>query len=145
MLKHIPEILSPDLMKAMMEMGHGDELTLGDINFPAVSQSIRYVSARGHTVCELLDAILTFLPLDAYHDTCVTLMDPGEFWNGGEAPIWNSYRKIIKKHDDCGAFQNFDIISSEEFYARARSSFVTVSTSEPSAYGCIILRKGAIV
>ena len=30
MLKHIPAILSPDLVKYLMEMGHGDELVIAD-------------------------------------------------------------------------------------------------------------------
>ncbi len=34
MLKTIPSILSPELLKVLMEMGHGDELVIGDGNFP---------------------------------------------------------------------------------------------------------------
>lgn len=34
MLKGIPGILPPELLKILMEMGHGDELVLADGNFP---------------------------------------------------------------------------------------------------------------
>ena len=37
MLKNIPPILSPELLKVLCEMGHGDEIILADGNFPAES------------------------------------------------------------------------------------------------------------
>ena len=35
MLKGIPSILSPELLKILMEMGHGDEIVIADGNFPS--------------------------------------------------------------------------------------------------------------
>ena len=66
MLKNVPSILSPALLKVLMEMGHGDEIVLGDGNFPAESMGKNAVVIRadGHSVPELLDAILTMMPLD---------------------------------------------------------------------------------
>lgn len=68
MLKNVPSILSPALLKVLMEMGHGDEIVLGDGNFPAESMGKNAVVIRadGHSVPELLDAILTMMPLDQY-------------------------------------------------------------------------------
>ena len=66
MLKHIPPCLSPELMATLMRMGHGDEIVLADGNFPAESHTPRIVRADGHGVPELLDAILTFFPLDTF-------------------------------------------------------------------------------
>lgn len=37
MLKGIPKILSPELLKALCEMGHSDRLVIADGNFPAQS------------------------------------------------------------------------------------------------------------
>lgn len=145
MLRGIPEIISPDLMKALMEMGHGDEITFGDVNFPSVSKSTRYVSARGFTVSQLLDAVLRFFPLDSYSQGCAFTMDPHGFFQENRSPVWNEYRMIIRKHDRENAFREFQLLDAPEFYERAKNSFVTVATSEVSAYGCIILRKGAIV
>ena len=34
MLKGIPEILSPELLKVLCEMGHSDRLVIADGNFP---------------------------------------------------------------------------------------------------------------
>ena len=66
MLTGIPDIISPELLKILHEMGHGDELVIGDGNFPAASNAKRLVRCDGHTVPPLLDAILTLFPLDTF-------------------------------------------------------------------------------
>jgi len=66
MLKGIPNILSPDLLKILMEMGHGNELVIGDGNFPAASYAQRLIRLDGHNVPEVLDAVLKFFPLDTF-------------------------------------------------------------------------------
>ena len=50
MLKGIPPILPPELLKILAEMGHGDELTIGDGNYPGQSLSDRVVRLDGHGV-----------------------------------------------------------------------------------------------
>ena len=80
MLKNIPPIIAPELMKILMEMGHGDEIVLADGNFPAASVAQRLVRCDGHGVPELLEAILKLFPLDVYVDRPVGLMSvvPGD-------------------------------------------------------------------
>ena len=82
MLKGIPKILSPELLKVLCEMGHGDRLVIADGNFPAASMGQNAVLIRcdGHGVPELLDAILQLFPLDTYVEQPVTLMQlmPGD-------------------------------------------------------------------
>ena len=97
MLKGIPAILSPELLKVMMEMGHGDEITIGDGNYPAAATAKRLIRLDGHGVCEILDAMLKFLPLDTYVDEPVLLMQttPGD---NADTSIWNDYRAIVEKH-----------------------------------------------
>jgi L-fucose mutarotase len=94
MLKGIPPILSPELLKILMEMGHGDELVLADSNFPAAANAQRLVRCDGHGMPALLEAVLTLLPLDPYVESPVTLMAvvPGDTV---ETPIWDTYREII--------------------------------------------------
>ena len=100
MLKNIPSILSPDLLKILMEMGHGDEIVIADGNFPAASiarhtASRRLIRLDGYGVPAVLEAILKVFPLDQYVEKPVILMqvDPGD---PVETPIWEQYRKIIK-------------------------------------------------
>lgn len=142
MLKKIPAIIPPELMKIMMEMGHGDEIVFADGNFPTASNAKRVVRCDGHTVTELLESILPFLPLDTYCEAPVGLMSvvPGD----DVVPvIWDEYKSVIKKHE--GKEHNIDFIERFEFYERAKKAYAIVATSETALYANIILKKGVVV
>src|SRR5512137_702686 len=64
MLKGIHPLLSPDLLHAMANMGHGDEIAVVDANFPAAGLGPRLIELRGASSPEVLDAVLTLFPLD---------------------------------------------------------------------------------
>ncbi|PUA38457.1 L-fucose mutarotase [Paenibacillus elgii] len=141
MLKGIPSILSPELFKIMMEMGHGDELVLADANFPAASHAERLVRCDGHGVPELLEAILTFFPLDAYAEHSVALMAvvPGD---PVKPVIWDEYRTIVKKHAPEAAEPAF--VERFAFYERAKQAYAVVATGEGALYANIVLKKGVV-
>ncbi len=141
MLKGIPEIISPELMKVLLEMGHGDEIVIADGNFPAASIARRLVRADGHNIPDLLDAILMFFPLDTFVDYPVILMAVVE---GDETrpTIWEKYRGIIKKRER--QFSDFQWIERYDFYERARKGYCVVATSEKELYANIILMKGIV-
>lgn len=145
MLKGIPSILSPELLKILMEMGHGDEICLGDGNFPAESMGIGCLVVRsdGHGVSGLLDAILRLMPLDTFSEKPVSLMEvvPGD---PVKTPIWDTYKEIIAKYDARGAatVQNVERFA---FYDRARACYAIVATGEKALYANIILKKGVVV
>ena len=77
MLKGIPKIISPDLLKYLSEMGHSDRLVIADGNFPSASfaKNSKLIRMDGHNVPEILDAILQIFPLDTHVDSPVTLME----------------------------------------------------------------------
>ena len=143
MLKNIPSILSPELLKILMEMGHGDELVIADGNFPGASIAQRLVRADGHGVPEILEAILKLFPLDIYVDQPSALMQvvPGDTV---ETPIWDQYDKIIKasgeKHD-----KGFDMVERFAFYDRAKQAYAVIMTGESALYANIILKKGVVI
>lgn len=97
MLKGISPLISPELIKLLMEMGHADEIVIADGNFPAASHAQRLVRCDGHGVPELLAAILPLFPLDSYVERPVSLMAvmPGD---NVETPIWDRYRDIVRDH-----------------------------------------------
>ena len=107
MLNNIPPILSPELLKVLCEMGHGDRICIGDGNFPGVSMAkpnnCVFLRADGHGVPELLDAILQVIPLDEYVEHPVMIMQVAEKDKGLEVPIWDEYKKIVARHDARGA------------------------------------------
>ena len=141
MLKGIPTIISPELMKITMEMGHGDEIVLADGNFPAASIAQRLVRADGHGVPELLEAILKLFPLDIYVEKAVGLMEvvPGD---DTKPTIWEDYRKIVKASGE--KFSDFEFIERFAFYERAKKAYAVVATSEKALYANVILKKGVI-
>ena len=140
MLKGISPILSPELLKILMEMGHGDELCIGDGNFPAASIAQRLVRLDGHGVTETLDAILALFPLDTYVDAPVTLMQvvPGD---NVDPVIWKDYEKVIRKHESDKKIEN---IGRFEVYDRAKKCYAVVATGESALYANIILKKGVV-
>lgn len=140
MLKNIPSILTPELLKIMMEMGHGDELVIGDGNFPAAGNAKRLVRLDGHGVCEILDAMLQFFPLDTYVEAPVGLMavTPGD---DVKPVIWDEYKKIISRREGS---RNIEMIERFEFYERARNAYAIVATGECALYANIILKKGVV-
>ena len=144
MLKNIPSILSPELLKVLMEMGHGDEIVIGDGNFPAetMGKDAIVVRADGHSVPELLDAILTLMPLDQYVERPVALMEvtPGD---PVVPTIWDTYKDILQKHEP----DNCEIEMTERFafYERSRKAYCIVATGETAIYANILLKKGVVI
>ena len=141
MLKGISPLLSPELLKILAEMGHGDELVIGDANFPAQSMGQRCVREDGHGGVELLDAILSLLPLDTFVDAPVTLMQvvPGTI--DYEPPVWKEFAATVEKHQPGAKLGHIERFA---FYDRARKAYATVATGERSLYACIILKKGVL-
>ena len=145
MLKGIPSILSPELLKTLCEMGHSDRLVISDGNFPAESmgKNCKVIRMDGHGVPELLEAILKVFPLDTYTDKPVSLMEkvPGDTV---ETPIWEEFAKIIERNDNRGR----EIIGNIErfaFYEEAKTSYLIIATSEKALYANIMLQKGVVI
>ena len=144
MLKGIPKIISPALLKALCEMGHGDTLVIADGNFPAESMGkdaivIRY-DAIG--VAPLLEAILELLPLDTYVEKPVSLMEvvPGD---KVETPIWEEYKAAIRAVDSRGD-DTVENVERFAFYEKAKKAYLVIATSESALYANIILQKGVV-
>jgi L-fucose mutarotase len=141
MLKGIPNILPPDLLKILMEMGHGDEIIIADSNFPAASHAQRLVRCDGLPAPQLLDAILQLFPLDTYVKLPVALM--GIVSGDSYSPdIWPVYKKTIQKHEP--NFTDFEKMERHAFYDRARRAYAIVASGETARYANLILKKGVL-
>lgn len=144
MLKGISPLISPELLKILAEMGHGDYIVFADANFPSesVGEYSRVVRADGHTVPDLLRAVLPLFPLDTYVEKPVTLMQvvPGDTV---KTPIWDEYREIIALHDTRGG-TCVENIERFAFYEKAKGAYAVVATGERALYANIILQKGVV-
>ena len=145
MLKGISSIISPELLKILMEMGHGDELVIGDGNFPAANYAQRLVRLDGHGVPEILESVMQLFPLDQFEDKRAFLMEVvpgGQGAESGDPVIWNTYREIIETHEP--DFPGFGFIERFAFYERAKQAYAIVATGEQALYANVILKKGVI-
>jgi L-fucose mutarotase len=145
MLKGIPQILSPELLKVLCEMGHSDRLVIADGNFPAESMGKNAIVIRcdGHGVPEVLDAILRLFPLDTYKEHPVSLMEvmPGDTV---ETPIWDVYQEIVGKYDSRGE-KAIGQLERFAFYEEAKTAYAIIATGEKALYANIMLQKGVVV
>ncbi len=141
MLKGIPPLISPDFMKVLMEMGHGDEIVIVNANFPAASNARRLIRCDGSTGAQVLEAVMRFLPLDTFVAKPATLMDVASS-ETNVPEVWAEYQAVIKCIEPW--VKEFETVSWMEFYERARSAYAIVATGERRRYANIILRKGII-
>lgn len=140
MLKSIPALLGPELLKLLAEMGHGDEIAIVDANYPAASAGPAVVRVDGTSATEMVDAILTLLPLDDFVDVpawCMEVVgDPG-----ARVAIMGEFEHTLQRHQAgvaMGFLQRFD------FYERVAGAYAVVQTGERRLYGNLILKKGVV-
>lgn len=141
MLKNISPIIPPELLKILCEMGHGDEIVIADGNFPASSVNKRVVRADGHGGNEILDAVLSVMPLDTYAEENAILMKVVEGDNT-ETPIWDEYKKTLGKYEQDRVKLGFT--ERFAFYERAAKAYAVIATGESALYANLILKKGVI-
>ncbi|KFC62093.1 L-fucose mutarotase [Devosia sp. LC5] len=140
MLKNIPPLLGPDLLGILRAMGHGDEIAIVDANYPADSAGPVLVRLDGISATDVLDAVLTVMPLDDFVDQAAICMQVV----GNEAkrePVMDAFEAIIKQHEPAmglGSLERF------AFYDRVKTGYAIVQTGESRLYGNIILKKGII-
>lgn len=144
MLKNVPKIISPELLKILSEMGHGDYIVIGDGNFPAESlgKDSKVVRLDGHNVPEVLEAILKLIPLDIYVENPVSLMEVVKGDNT-KTPIWETYKEIVEKYDSRGR-KVFQEIERFSFYEKTKGAYAIIATSEEALYANIIIQKGVL-
>jgi L-fucose mutarotase len=138
MLKGISPYLSPDLLKTLHEMGHGDELLLADAHFPGHTLGRRVLRADGLNISQLLDGILPLFELEQTEDALMMMQpDHGDPLN---RDVENDFLSVVRKH----AVRSSPSarIARQAFYERAKNAYAVVMTGELRAYGNLMLKKG---
>lgn len=140
MLKGIPSLLGPELLATLRAMGHGDELAIVDGNYPAQEHARRLVRADGHGLIEVIDAVLTVLPIDDFVPQALFSAsvkgDPAVL-----DPVHHEIIDICAKHAP-----EYSVIAlpGRDFYDRVKQAYAVIATGEPRLYGNFIVRKGII-
>lgn len=144
MLKGIPSIVQPSLLKILSEMGHGDTIVIADAHFPAesIGKNSHVIRYDGQSIEPLLDAILQLIPLDQYVEQPVTVMDKVRE-DDVETPIWGKYEQLVESHDKRG-LSAIGKLERFAFYKAASNAYCIVATGEQSQYANVIVKKGVI-
>jgi L-fucose mutarotase len=132
MLKGIPKMIPPELLKLLCEMGHGDQLVIADGNFPAASCAQRLVRMDGHGTSEVLETVLTLFPLDEAPNTSLGVMATQD---GSKPDIWTDYAA------NCDSLTEIERFA---FYELAKKAYCIIATSESALYANVLLTKGVI-
>lgn len=138
MLKGISPLISPDLLKILAEMGHGDELVLADARFPGHSCCKTVIRANGIGVADLLDGIMPLIELDTYAHP-LFMMEPVKS-DRLDPEIEVLYMAVIRTHSP--AAPNPVRIERFAFYERVAKAYACVMTGELSGYANLIIKKG---
>ena len=134
MLKGISPALSPDLLKILAEMGHGDEIVFSDAHFPAHTFGARVLRADGVSCATWLKGVAPLFELDAYATPVVMMAPvPGDEL---DPEVERRYR------DALGYAETIERMERYAFYERAKKAYAVVLTGETAKYGNIILKKG---
>ena len=136
MLKGIPAIISPELLKILAEMGHGDELVISDAHFPAYSVHHQVVRADAVSSPEMMEAILKLIELDQYVEKPVAMMAPVP-GDAVDPEIAAACRHVLGEDAD-----RIDFMERFAFYDRAKKAYAVVVTGEGRKYGNILIKKG---
>lgn len=141
MLKGIHPLLTPDLLRALAAMGHGDTVAIVDANFPAASICSAPIGVPGAGAPELLDAVLTVLPLDTRATPPAFTMEVSDEPEAVPEPVAD-FAMIFTDHalGDC----EIGRLPRQAFYDAARRAFAVVQTGEIRPYGNILLVKGVV-
>ena len=137
MLKTISPLISPDLLKVLAEMGHGDEIIFSDAHFPAHSMGPQVIRADGLLVSDLLRALIPLFELDSYAPPLVmTAAIEGDTL---DPDVEARYRQALSLQTPCPDITRIDRYA---FYERAQKAFAIAITGERAKSGNILLKKG---
>lgn len=137
MLKGISPVVSPDLLKVLAEMGHGDEIVFSDAHFPAHTfgrEGATVLRADGLGCDKLLAGVIPLLELDSYA-TPVVMMEAVK-GDTLDPAVEKAYRAALKYDGKIEQMERYS------FYERAKKAYAIVLTGETRKYGNIILKKG---
>lgn len=140
MLKGIPPILGPDLLYILRAMGHGDEIAIVDANYPGDSAGPQLVRLDGISATDVLDAILTVMPLDTFVDEQAFGMEVVGDPKKREA-THKEFDKLIKKHEPG---MKLAMLERFAFYERVHGAYAVIQTGERRLYGNVLLKKGIV-
>lgn len=141
MLKNVDPLLSPELLRILAEMGHGDAVAVVDANFTAAALGrgkpvVRLPGAGLERACR---AVLSVFPLDLEGEPVAFMAVSGQ-------P--DGYRSALQRDvlALCGSAGPAQCAAVERhaFYQQVRQAYAIVQTGELQPYANFLFRKGVL-
>lgn len=139
MLKGIDPLLTPELLKVLAEMGHGDTIAVVDANFTAVTlgRGKPLVCLAGVGLQRACAAVLSVFPLGTVAEQPVAFMQVGDTPEGYVSPL---QRAVLALCAPCVG----EAVERFAFYERVAQAYAIVQTGEMQPYANFIFQKGVI-
>jgi L-fucose mutarotase len=144
MLKH--QLLHPKITEVLARAGHHAKVLIADGNYPAsttLGPNAELVSLNlspGVVTCtQVLEALVTALPIDGIHTMGIPADDP--YASEGEPPVWDEYRGVLK---DASMELTLEPIDKWEFYdaVASRDHVLTIQTADQALWANVLLVVG---
>ena len=134
MLKNIPGLFTPQILRVMMEMGHGDRLLLCDANYPNAQGGGERIDLPHADIRELLEMVLYFFPLDRSVECAAAVMESCR-----EGARYEQYRSLVE-------INGSKLVTVERFafYRQAERAAARIVTADMTRGGNILLTKGVV-
>ena len=140
MLKGLNPILGPELLRVLRAMGHGDEIAIVDGNYPADTAARRLVRMDGNDAVEILDAVLSVMPVDDFVPQAV--FRPAVRGDADRRePVHDDFAKVLARHEPA---QTITALAGADFYNRVKGAYAIIASGEARLYGNIVIKKGVI-
>ena len=152
MLKNIDPVLSPELLKILAEMGHGDAIVLADANFTAMryragTTSQTVVQLPGVGLLRAAQAVLSLLPLGVPAEMPVAYMQVTELPAGQASQVQKDVIALVQAEPLHAGLKHGigpQALERFAFYEQAKTAYVIVQTGEQQPYANFIFKKGVI-
>ena len=145
MLLHT-KLIHPKINEVLGRAGHHAKILIGDGNYPAsttLGPNAELVSLNLSpgcvTVTQVLEALVTAMPIDAANTMGIPADDP--YAAHGEPPAWADYKNILSKSNPG---LELTPISKWDFYEAVKSPdhVLTIQTADQALWANLLLTMG---
>ena len=137
MLHGINPLLEGEILSRLFKMGHGDSILIADANYPADAHARHIISLPGTTSPEVLEAIRSVIPADAYDGPSVSLM------KSEETTLLAVQKQLVEASSVPD--ERVELVERFAFYEKANGAYLTIRTGETRTYANALLRKGVVL
>lgn len=141
MLKNIDPLLRGELLKALDELGHGEEFALVDQNFPAYGVGAPVIDLGEVDTKRVSEAVFSVFPLDIFGPTPLIRMGIDD-----QPGVTNETHDRVMEiaNNSMGKDWAWEEVERQQFYSRVKQVKLVIRCLESAPFACFIFRKGVL-